>query len=78
MHRLLIVVAPLVSEHGLWSMGSEVMVHGLGCPTACGIFLEQGSNPHPLHGQADSPSSFFDYLFIWLCQVLVVAFFLLL
>lgn len=27
---------------------------GLSCPPACGIPPEQGSNPCPLHGQADS------------------------
>ena len=30
------------------------MVHGLRCSEACGIFLDQGSNPCPLHWQADS------------------------
>ena len=43
----------------LWSTGSRcagsvVVVHGLSCSTACGIFLDQGSNPCPLHWQADS------------------------
>ena len=51
----------------LWSMGSRragfsscgtwasvVVVHGLSCSAACGIFLDQGSNPCPLHWQADS------------------------
>ena len=32
---------------------SIVVADGLCCPSACGIFLE-GSNPHPLHWQADS------------------------
>ena len=27
---------------------------GLICPTTCGIFLDLGSNPCPLHWQADS------------------------
>ena len=31
-----------------------VVAHGLSCSTACGIFLDQGSNPRPLHWQADS------------------------
>ena len=39
--RLLIVVASLVSAHGL------------SCPTACGIFPDQGSNLCPLPWQAD-------------------------
>ena len=30
------------------------MVHGLSCSAACGIFPGQGSNPCPLHWQADS------------------------
>ena len=34
--------------------GSVVVVHGLSCSAACGIFLDQGSNPCPLHRQADS------------------------
>ena len=31
-----------------------VVVHGLSCPAACGNFPDQGSNPCPLHWQADS------------------------
>ena len=74
-HRLLIAVPSLV-EHGLqarrlqqlWCVGSvAVVAHGLSCSTACGIFPDQGSNPCPLHWQADSyplchqgsPSPFF-------------------
>ena len=34
-------------EHGLSSCG-------LSCSAACGIFLDQGWNPYPLHWQADS------------------------
>ena len=30
------------------------MAHGLSCSAACGIFPDQGSNPCPLHWQADS------------------------
>ena len=30
------------------------MAHGLRCSAACGIFPAQGSNPCPLHWQADS------------------------
>ena len=33
---------------------SVVVVYQLSCPAACGIFLDQGSNPCPLHWQADS------------------------
>ena len=51
----------------LWSTGSrrtgfsscgtrasEVVAHELSCSAACGIFPDQGSNPCPLHWQADS------------------------
>uniref|UniRef100_A0A8B9XLB1 Rab effector Noc2 n=1 Tax=Bos mutus grunniens TaxID=30521 RepID=A0A8B9XLB1_BOSMU len=43
----------------LWSTGSRcagsvVTASGLSCPTACGILLDQGSNPCPLHWHADS------------------------
>ena len=42
------------SAHGLQSTGSVVVAHGLSCSTACGIFLDQGFNPCPLHWQVDS------------------------
>ena len=43
----------------LWSTGSShagsvVVAHGPSCSTACGILPDQGSNPCPLHWQADS------------------------
>ena len=43
----------------LWSTGSRragstVVAHGPSCPMACAIFPDQGSNPCPLHWQADS------------------------
>ena len=43
----------------LWSTGSRragsvIVVHGPSCSAACGIFPDQGSNPCPLHWQADS------------------------
>ena len=34
--------------------GSVIVVHGPSCSAACGIFPDQGSNPCPLHRQADS------------------------
>ena len=34
--------------------GSVVVAHGLSCSAACGILLDQGSNPCPLHWRADS------------------------
>ena len=43
----------------LWSTGSRcagsaIVAHGPNCSAACGIFPDQGSNPCPLHWQADS------------------------
>ena len=38
----------------LGDVGSAVLVQGLHCFKACGLFLDQGSHPHPLHWQADS------------------------
>ena len=43
------VVAP-----GLRSTGSIVLVHGLSCSAACGIFLGQGSNLCLLHWLVDA------------------------
>ena len=43
--------ASLAAEHRLRSVGSVVVAHEL---MACGIFLDQGLNPCPLHGQVDS------------------------
>ena len=40
------------SSCGTWA--SVVVAHGLSCSAVCGIFLDQGSNPCPLHWQADS------------------------
>ena len=34
--------------------GSAVVAHGHSCSAACGILPDQGSNPCPLHWQADS------------------------
>ena len=53
--QLLLVVAPFVEEHRLEGMWASVVVaHWLSCPAAREIFLDQGSNPCPLHWQADS------------------------
>ena len=64
---LLIVVTSLVVGHGLWgaglsvvaaprlqSTGSRVVANSLSSSKACGISLDQGSNPCPQHWQADS------------------------
>ena len=44
----------IVVAHGLQSSGSVVVAHGVSCSAACGIFLDQGSNPCPQRWQADS------------------------
>ena len=51
-------------------MGSVVVMHWLSCSMLCGIFLDQGSNPRPLHWQADSfiplgTSHFSHFQFPW-------------
>ena len=50
---------------------SVIVAHGPSCSAACGIFPDQGSNPCPLHWQADSqplhhqgsPSKFLEDIF---------------
>ena len=44
----------LLQSTGSRRAGSVVVAHGLSCSAACGIFPDQGSNPCPLHWQADS------------------------
>ena len=44
----------LLRSTGSRHAGSVVVAHGLSCSAACGIFPDQGSNPCPLHWQADS------------------------
>ena len=44
----------LLQSTGSRRAGSVVMAHGPSCSAACGIFPDQGSNPRPLHWQADS------------------------
>ena len=44
---------------GAWALGragSVVVMQKLSCPTTCGIFLDQGWNPCPLHWQVDQKS----------------------
>ena len=66
-HGLLIVAVSLAVERSLqgtwasvaavpghWSTGSVVVVHGLSCLMACGIFPDQGLNLCLLHWQEDS------------------------
>ena len=44
----------LLRSTGSRRAGSVVVAHGPGCSATCGIFPDQGSNPCPLHWQADS------------------------
>ena len=44
----------LLRSTGSRCAGSVVVAHGPRCSMACGIFPDQGSNPCPLHWQADS------------------------
>ena len=46
--------ASVVVASGLAHISSVVVMHGLSCSMACGIFPHQGSNPWLLHWQADS------------------------
>ena len=44
----------LLRSTGFRRAGSVIVAHGPSCSAACGIFPDQGSNPCPLHWQADS------------------------
>ena len=44
----------LLRSTGSRRAGSVVVAHKPSCSTTCGIFPDQGSNPCPLHWQADS------------------------
>ena len=50
----LTIAASLLRSTGSSRAGSVVVAHGPSCSAACGIFPDQGSNPCPLHWQADS------------------------
>ena len=50
----LTIVASLVGSTGSRRAGSVVVAHGPSCSVAYGIFPDLGSNPCPLHWQADS------------------------
>ena len=41
----------VVAVSRFWSTGSVVVAHRLSCSKACGILLDQGSNPCLLHWQ---------------------------
>ena len=44
----------LLRSTGSRRAGSVIVAYGPSCSAACGIFPDQGSNPCPLHWQADS------------------------
>ena len=44
----------LLRSTGSRRAGSVAVAHGPSCSVACGTFPDQGSNPCPLHWQADS------------------------
>ena len=44
----------LLRSTGSRRTGSVAVAHGPSCSAACGIFPDQGSNPCPLHWQAES------------------------
>ena len=46
--------ALLLRSTGSRRAGSVVVAHGPNCSAACGILPDQGSNPCPLHWQANS------------------------
>ena len=45
---------PLLRSTGSRCAGSVIAAHGPSCSAACGILPDQGTNPCPLHWQADS------------------------
>ena len=53
-HGPLTIAASPAAEHRLRREGSVIVAHGPSRSAACGIFPDQGSNPCPLHWQADS------------------------
>ena len=44
----------LLRSTGSRRTGSVIVAHGPSCSAACGIFPDRGTNPCPLHWQADS------------------------
>ena len=69
----------LLQSTGSKRAGSVLVAHGPSCSAACGIFPDQGSNPCPLHWQADSQPlrhqgspdcvHFYHYIFILILLV---------
>ena len=66
----------LLRSTGSRCAGSAVVAHGPSCSTACGIFPDQGSNPCPLHRQADSQPLRHQGSLPTVCQLVFLHFFL--
>ena len=49
-----VAASPAVTLGSLRVWASAAVAHRLSCSMACGIFLDQGLNPCPLHWQVDS------------------------
>ena len=52
--QYLMHMGSVVATVGLWRTGLIAVAHGLSCSWTCWIFLDQGSDLHLLHWQADS------------------------
>ena len=52
--RLTVVASLCCGTRALHVWASVPVAHTLSCSAACGIFLDQGLNLHPLHWEADS------------------------
>ena len=73
----------LLRSTGSRCAGSVIVPHGPSCSAACGIFPDQGSNPCPLHWQADSQPlchqgspvflKIILFIYFWLCWVFIAA-----
>ena len=57
----------LLQSTGSRRASSVVVAHGPSCSAACGIFPDQGSNPCPLHWQADSQPLCHQGSLHWFC-----------
>ena len=68
--ELLIFVASLAVDHGLQAHGLQSQARwswcmGFSCSSACGIFLDEGSYPWPLHWLADSYLLYHQRIWVW-------------
>ena len=66
-HELLIAVASLVGQHGLWGTGSIAVAHGLSCSEACGIspdwYLLHSRQILNCWATREAPPFFIDFIF---------------